>query len=70
MAQATIKSVKGSFSAINGSDVRIMYTDDGKILGTIKKLKDRKGYQVTRIDGKIRVKETLQAAYKTIRRAV
>jgi len=67
----TIKECKGSFSAINGSDVRIMYTPEGTILGTIKKLKDRKGYQITRVvDGKVRVKETLAAAYKSIRRAV
>lgn len=63
----TIKSAKGSFSAINGSQVRIVYTTDGKILGTVRKLD--KGYQVVRVDGKVRTKETLQAAYKSIRRA-
>lgn len=65
----TIKKAVGSFSSINGSDVRIVYTESGTILGTVKKLKDRKGYQVVRVDGKVRVKETLQAAYKSIRRA-
>lgn len=63
----TIKQAKGSFSAINGSQVRIVYTPEGKILGTVRKLE--KGYQVVRVDGKIRTKETLQAAYKSIRRA-
>lgn len=63
-----IKSVKGSFSEVSGSDVRIVYTPEGKILGTVRKLD--KGYRVTRVDGKIRVKETLQAAYKSIRRSV
>lgn len=65
----TIKTALGSFSAINGSNVRIVYTPDGKILGTVTKLSDKRGYKVTRTDGKVRYKETLSAAYKSIRRS-
>lgn len=65
----TIKQAKGSFSSVNGSNVRIVYTNEGAILGTVTKLGDRKGYRVTRIDGKVRVKQTLADAYKSIRRS-
>lgn len=65
----TIKAAKGSFSAVSGSAVRIVYTEDGKILGTVKKLDDKQGYRVTRTDGKIRVKPTLAQAYRSIRRS-
>ncbi len=65
----TIKSVKGTFSAINGSTVRIMYSDDGAILGTITKLSDGCGYRVQRFhDGKVRIKKLLSDAYKSVRR--
>lgn len=66
----TIKECKGSFSQVSGSSVRIVYTDSGKILGTVKKLEGNKGYKITRtIDGKVRTKPTLAEAYKSIRRA-
>lgn len=65
----TIKTALGSFSAINGSNVRIVYTPDGKILGTVTKLESSKGYRVTRVDGKVRYKQTLADAYKSIRRS-
>jgi hypothetical protein len=61
--------VKGQFSKISGSRVRHMYTADGQILGTITKLEDGT-YRVFRLkDGKIRDKEYLVDAYKTIARA-
>lgn len=66
---STIKTVKGNFSTVTGSDTRIVYTTDGKILGTVHKLSDKRGYKVVRIDGKVRTKQTLAEAYKTIRRA-
>lgn len=65
---STITQVKGSFSTVTGSDTRIVYTTDGRILGTIKKLTDKKGYRATRLDGKVRCKPTLAEAFKTIRR--
>lgn len=62
-------NVRGSFSAISGTDVRIVYTDTGSILGTVKKLPEKGGYKVVRRDGKIRIKPTLAAAYRSIKRA-
>lgn len=65
---STIKTVKGRYSEVSGNSVRIVYTESGSILGTVKKL-ETGGYRITRTDGKIRVKPTLSAAYKSIRRA-
>lgn len=64
------QSSKSHFSAINGTSVRHVYSEDGKsLLGIV--YKESKGrYRVQRLsDGKVRHKETLEAAYKTIRRA-
>lgn len=66
----SIKAVKGHFSAINGTSVRHVYSEDGKsLLGIV--YKESKGrYRVQRLsDGKVRHKDTLEAAYKTIRSA-
>lgn len=62
------KLIKGEFSQVNGSDVRIVRDGVGNILGTIHKL-PRGGYRVVRRDGKIREKAYLQDAFKTISRA-
>lgn len=61
------KVVKGEFSSVNGSDVRIVRDGSGRILGTITKTKA--GYRVTRIDGKSREKRYLSDAFKSISRA-
>lgn len=61
------KLIKGEFSQVNGSDVRIVRDGVGNILGTIHKVKN--GYRVVRRDGKIREKAYLQDAFKTIARA-
>jgi len=63
------KIIKGEFSKISGSKVRTMYSEDGRILGTITKL-DEGGYRVFRLkDNKIRTKTFLADAYRTIARA-
>jgi len=65
---ATVKAVKGEFSAVNGSKVRIVRDLSGNILGTITKTAE--GYRATRVkDGKVRVKPMLKDAFKTIARA-
>lgn len=62
------KVIKGHFSKTSGSKVRDMYDSDGKYLGLITKLDDG-GYRVIRVDGKQRVKDSLEEAYKSIARA-
>lgn len=60
--------IKGRFSERN-SNVRHMYDASGALLGTITKLSDGT-YRVYRLkDGKVRVKEYLEEAFKTIRRS-
>ncbi len=61
------KVVKGEFSAVNGSKVRICRDSSGAILGRIEKLDN--GYRVVRADGKVRVKPKLEDAFKSIARA-
>ena len=62
--------VRGSFSPINGSKVRRVFSETGILLGTITKMDDNSGYRVYRItDGKMRVKAYLKDAFKTIKRA-
>lgn len=61
------KIVKGNFSDINGSRVRRMYDSNGVFLGLITKM-DNGNYRVTRMDGKIRIKEYLQDAIKSVAR--
>lgn len=61
------KLLKGEFSSVNGSNVRIVRDEDGKIYGTITKTKT--GYRITRIDGKSREKRLLADAFKSIARA-
>lgn len=67
MSEAT--KVQSHFSNVSGSEVRHVYSEDGKsLLGVI--YKEGKGkYRIHRMDGKIRHKDTLQASFKTIRRA-
>jgi hypothetical protein len=60
--------IRGEFSTVAGSSTRRMYDKDGKFLGLIIKVKG--GYRVQRFaDGKIRHKETLKEAFKSIARA-
>jgi ribosomal 30S subunit maturation factor RimM len=66
----TSNGVKGSFSPINGSKVRRVFSENGILLGTITKMEDNSGYRVYRIkDGKMRVKPYLKDAFKTISRS-
>ncbi len=66
----SIKAAKGHFSAINSTSVRHVYSEDGKSLLGIVYKEGRGRYRVQRLsDGKVRHKDTLEAAYKTIRRA-
>mgnify|MGYP006951076344 CR=1 FL=1 len=67
MSEAT--KVSSHFSDVSGSNVRHVFDEDGKsLLGIIFK-EGRGKYRVQRIDGKIRTKETLQDAFKTVRRS-
>lgn len=65
MSNANAK-VKGSFSPTAGSSVRRCYDAQGNFLGVI--VKQKHGYRVQRTDGKSRVKDTLAAAFASIRR--
>jgi len=65
----TIKSAHGKFSELAGTQVRRVYSDEGTLLGVIRKL-EAGGYRVYRqLDGKIRDKGSLKEAFQTIRRA-
>lgn len=59
--------VKGEFSSVNGSTVRIVRNSSGAILGTIHKVLG--GYRVVRVDGKVRQKALLAEAFRTVARA-
>lgn len=60
--------VTSHFSSVSGSDVRHVYTEDGKtLLGVIYKM-GRGKYRVQRIDGKLREKDSLKEAFQTVRR--
>lgn len=60
--------VTSHFSSVSGSDVRHVYTEDGKtLLGVIYKM-GRGKYRVQRMDGKSREKDSLKEAFQTIRR--
>ena len=61
--------VTSHFSPVSGTDVRHVFDEDGKkLLGVIIKV-GRGKYRVQRIDGKVREKESLNEAFKTVRRA-
>lgn len=61
--------VQSRASAVVGTDIRHVYTEDGEtLLGMILKM-GRGKYRVLRMDGKERTKSTLTDAFKTIRRA-
>jgi len=65
----TSANIKSSFSPINGSKVRRVFSDEGMLLGTITKMDDNSGYRVFRLkDGKLRTKKLLADAFKSIRR--
>lgn len=65
----TSANIKSSFSPINGSKVRRVFSDEGMFLGTITKMDDNSGYRVFRLkDGKLRTKRYLSDAFKSIRR--
>lgn len=67
MSEAT--KVTSHFSTVSGSDCRHVFDEDGKkLLGVIIKI-GRGKYRVQRVDGKTRTKETLQDAFRTVRRA-
>lgn len=66
---ATIKAARGHFSELAGTQVRRVYSEEGTLLGVIRKL-EAGGYRVYRqLDGKIRDKRSLKEAFQTIRRA-
>lgn len=63
-----ISKVHGKFSDLAGTGCRRVYTEEGTLLGIIRRLED-KTYRVYRqADGKIRDKKSLAEAFKTIRR--
>lgn len=59
--------VRGEFSPVAGSTVRRCYDLSGNFLGVIVKMK--RGYRVVRVDGKTREKDTLAAAFASIKRS-
>lgn len=61
------KAVTGSFSPTAGSTVRRCYDASGQFLGVIVKMK--RGYRIVRTDGKTREKDTLAAAFASIKRS-
>jgi hypothetical protein len=63
------KKVSSHFSSVSGSNCRHVFSEDGQtLLGMI--FKEGVGkYRVRRVDGKTRVKDTLQEAFRTVRRA-
>lgn len=64
-----ISKAVGHFSETGGNSIRRVYTEEGTLLGIIRKLSDG-SYKVYRqLDGKERIKPTLKAAFQTIRRA-
>jgi hypothetical protein len=62
------KAVTGSFSPTAGSTVRRCYDASGTFLGVIVKA-GRGKYRVQRVDGKSRLKDSLAAAFASIRRS-
>lgn len=65
----TTKNKVISHFSDTGTDVRHVYSEDGKtLLGVIYKL-GKGRYRVLRMDGKSRNKDNLTDAFKTIRRA-
>lgn len=65
----TAKVLYGKFSQESGNTVRHVYDASGNLVGLIRKLEGG-GYRVYRQkDGKSRDKDTLEQAFKTIRRA-
>jgi len=63
----TSNVVYGKFSKVGGTGVRHVYDASGNLLGVIRK-KEAGGYRICRLDGKIREKEKLEEAFKSIRR--
>lgn len=64
---ASASSVKGQFSPVSGNNTRRVYDASNNFLGIIVKCSE--GYRVTRLDGKSRIKKTLQEAFRTVARA-
>ncbi len=61
--------VTSHFSPVSGTDVRHVFDEEGKkLLGVIIKV-GRGKYRVQRVDGKMRMKDSLTDAFKTVRRA-
>lgn len=64
---AQTDSVRGEFSPVSGNSTRRVYdVNTGAFKGLI--IKRSEGYLVQRLDGKVRVKKTLAAAFKSIAR--
>jgi len=62
-------NVRGEFSPVAGTGTRRVFNDNGEFIGLIVK-RPEGGYQVRRFsDGKVRNKDTLAAAFATIKRA-
>lgn len=59
--------VRGEFSPVAGNTVRRCYDSSDNFLGVIVKMK--RGYRVVRVDGKTREKDTLAAAFASIKRS-
>lgn len=68
IVMATAQKVVGHFSEVLGNSVRHVYSEDGQHLGIIRKLSNGLYRCHRTLDGKVRDKETLQAAFRTIRR--
>lgn len=60
------KLLRGTFTNILENDVRVVRNSDGEILGTITQIED--GWRISRADGKIRTKPTLEDAFKSCAR--
>jgi len=61
-----VKAVKGEFSPISGNSTRRVFDVAGNFKGLI--IKSKQGYMVQRVDGKHRMKKTLQEAFRSIAR--
>lgn len=68
MKTQSTKQAVGHFSPVSGSQCRHVYSPEGILLGVIFK-REQGGYRVQRMDGKIRIKDKLSDAFKSIRRA-
>lgn len=64
-----ISKVHGKFSDLAGTGCRRVYTEEGTLLGIIRKLSNGQYRVYRQIDNKIRDKPSLKEAFQTIKRA-